>query len=437
MALQLRIEPAEALRGSATLPGDKSISHRALILGALGGGETRVTNWLPAGDCEATLTCVSDLGVAVERVSASSLRVQGVGLRGFQQPTRVLNCEGSGTTMRLLAGILAGQDFDATLDGHGGLRRRPMQRVVEPLHRMGARIGARDGGYPPLHIQGGALHGIDYQLPVASAQVKSCLLLAGLFAAGPTTVHEPGPARDHTERMLQAMGAPLTVDGATIRLAPSTMRLEPLDITVPGDLSSAAFLLVAAAIVPGAEIRLERIGGNPTRTGLLEVMRAMGARIEVEGAGSTGGEPVVNITASHSRLHGTSVGGQLVVRMIDEFPVLAVAATQAMGETVVRDARELRVKETDRIAAVAGELRKMGAELEERPDGFVVFGPSPLRGAAVKSHGDHRLAMALTVAGLVAAGETVVNGAGVIGDSYPEFTDTLRSLGASIEETEV
>jgi 3-phosphoshikimate 1-carboxyvinyltransferase len=437
MALQLRVQPARYLSGTAQVPGDKSISHRALILGALASGQSHVANWLPAGDCAATLACLRSLGVAIERLSATSLKVQGVGLRGFEQPDRALDCQGSGTSMRLLAGLLAGQPFAATLDGHSGLRRRPMRRIIEPLRQMGARIEGRNGGYPPLRLQGGDLHGIDYRLPVASAQVKSCLLLAGLLAREPTIIHEPGPARDHTERMLRAMGAQLDVEGATVKLIPDATPLRPLDIAIPGDLSSAAFLIVAAAIVPGSTITLEQVGVNPTRTGLLDVMQAMGAQLDVAEVTNSGGEPVTTVAVGHSELQATSVGGQLVVRMIDEFPILAVAATQAAGETVVRDARELRVKETDRIAAVVNELRKMGAQIEERADGFVVSGPSQLHGAAVQSHGDHRLAMALAVAGLAAEGETIVHGAEVIDDSYPGFAAALRSLGAAIEAVEV
>jgi 3-phosphoshikimate 1-carboxyvinyltransferase len=430
------------------VPGDKSISHRALMLGAIAEGVTRVTNWLPAGDCQATLRCMRALGVPIEQHDATTLTVHGVGCDGLQPPRQTLDCQGSGTTMRLLAGILAGQSFDtaqatsrvhrgdrpfpSTLDGHDGLRRRPMRRIIEPLRQMGADVQGRDGRFPPLQIRGGNLHGIDYRLPVASAQVKSCILLAGLFASGPTTIHEPGPARDHTERMLRAMGAEVQVHGPTITLVPQPAPLRPLTLQVPGDFSSAAFLLVAGAIVPGSRIVIEDVGGNPTRTGLLDVLWAMSARIDVEDQGESGGEPLIDLAVRYSDLQGTQVVGPLVVRMIDEFPILAVAATQADGKTVVRDAGELRVKETDRIAAVAKELRKMGAEIEEKPDGFVMRGPATLQGAVVDSHGDHRLAMALAVAGLVAEGETVVEGAEVIGDSYPGFAEMLRGLGASI-----
>ncbi|MBS1251158.1 MAG: 3-phosphoshikimate 1-carboxyvinyltransferase 1 [Anaerolineales bacterium] len=433
--MRLIVRKSEGLRGAVRVPGDKSISHRALMLGAVAEGETRVSNWLPAGDCQATLRCLQALGVTLEQDDATTLSVQGVGRDGLRPPRKALDCQGSGTTMRLLAGILAGQAFTSTLDGHAGLRRRPMRRIIDPLRRMGADVEGRDGRFPPLQIRGGQLHGVDYHLPVASAQVKSCVLLAGLFAEEPTTVHEPGPARDHTERMLQAMGADLQIDGPAITLTPPAEPLRPLDLQVPGDLSSAAFLLVAGAIVPGARIIIEDVGGNPTRAGLLDVLKAMSAHINIEDRGTSGGEPLIDLAAQYGNLRGAEVDGAGVVRMIDEFPIFAVAATQAEGQTVVSDAQELRVKETDRIAAVATELRRMGAAIEEKPDGFVVRGPVRLKGATVNSYGDHRLAMALAVAGLVAEGETVVEGAEALGDSYPGFVKTLQELGASIANT--
>lgn len=431
--MRLIVGKSEGLRGTVRVPGDKSISHRALMLGAIAGGTTRVSNWLPAGDCQATLRCLRALGVSIAQHDATTLTVHGVGRNGLEAPREVLDCQGSGTTMRLLAGILAGQPFASTLDGHAGLRRRPMRRIIEPLRRMGAEVEGRDGRFPPLQIRGGGLDGIDYTLPVASAQVKSCVLLAGLFADGPTTIYEPGPARDHTERMLRAMGANLRIEGPTITLVPRSASLTPLELQVPGDISSAAFLLVAGAVVPDSRILIEDVGSNPTRAGLLDAMRAMEAQIDIEDQGESGGEPLIDLAIRHSAMRGTEVAGSLVVRMIDEFPILAVAATQAESRTVVRDAAELRVKETDRIAAVTTELRKMGAEIEEAPDGFVVHGPVRLRGAAVSAHGDHRLAMALTVAGLVSDGETIVEGAEVIKDSYPSFVETLQQLGASVE----
>jgi 3-phosphoshikimate 1-carboxyvinyltransferase len=342
--------------------------------------------------------------------------------------------------MRLLAGILAGQSFTSTLDGHAGLRRRPMERVAVPLREMGARVETCDGG-PPLMVGGGQpptiggrnLRGIDYRLPVASAQVKSAILLAGLYAEGQTVVRQPGPARDHTERMLSAQGVHIDTQGDTITLTPSVRPLAPCSLTIPADFSSAAFLLVAASLVPKTDVTIKGVGVNSTRTGLLDTLTEMGADITWLSRTEQGGEPVADLEVRSGGLRGVEVSGEVVVRMIDEFPILAVAATQARGETLVRDAGELRVKETDRIVAVVTELRALGAAIEERDDGFVVEGPTRLRGARVQSHGDHRLAMALVVAGLMADGETVVEGAEVIADSFPGFVGLLRELGADIE----
>jgi 3-phosphoshikimate 1-carboxyvinyltransferase len=427
------------LRGWAALPGDKSISHRALLLGMLAGGTTRVTNLLPGGDCQASLRAAAALGAEVEVLSPTELRIHGRGL-ALREPDDVIDCGRSGTTMRFLAGILAGQPFATVLSGDAQLRRRPMARVVEPLRLMGATVLGRAGGrLPPLAIHGGGLQGIEYSLPVASAQVKSALLLAGLCAAGPTTLHVPGPARDHTERMLRAMGAELAIwpetdagrGGQSLRITPAAA-LAPLDLAIPGDFSSAAFLLVAATLVPGSEVVLEGVGTNSTRTGLLDVLRAMGAEIEILNEGTAGGEPVADLAVRSSSLEGVEVGGDLVVRAIDELPILAVAATQARGETLVRDAAELRVKETDRVATTVQELRRLGAAIEARPDGFLVQGPTRLRGAAVDSHGDHRLAMALVVAGLVAEGEMVVQGSECIPDSFPGFEALLAGMGGQV-----
>ena len=434
---QIRACPGQPLRGRAAFPGDKSISHRALLLGALASGTTHVRNFLPGGDCLASQQAAGALGAEVEVLSPTELRVHGRGL-ALREPEDVLDCGRSGTTMRLLAGILAGQPFASVLSGDAQLRRRPMARVAEPLRLMGATVLGRDGGrLPPLAIRGGDLRGIDYSLPVASAQVKSALLLAGLQAAGPTTLHVPGPARDHTERMLRAMGAEVEErpgagpGGHSLRVSPAKS-LAPLDLDVPGDFSSAAFFLVAATLVPGSEVVLEGVGTNPTRTGLLDLLRAMGAEIEILDEAGAGGEPVAGLRVRGAALRGIEVGGDLVVRAIDELPILAVAATQAAGETLVRDAAELRVKETDRVATTVQELRRLGAAIEARPDGFLVQGPTRLRGTAVDSHGDHRLAMALVVAGLVAEGETVVGDCGCIADSFPGFEALLAGVGGRI-----
>jgi 3-phosphoshikimate 1-carboxyvinyltransferase len=434
------------LRGRVRVPGDKSISHRALLLGALADGVSRIRGFLPCGDCLATLACLRALGIEVTPIpgpspyegegSLTTLVVHGRGLRGLQAPAAPLNCARSGTTMRLLAGILAGQSFASALTGAPQLLRRPMRRIVEPLRRMAADI-EDTGGHAPLTVCGRRLRGCDHTLPIASAQVKSALLLAGLYAGGPTTIHQPGPARDHTELMLAAMGAAIETTGLTVTLAPSPSPLAPLSsLTVPGDISSAAFPLVAATLLPGSEVTIEGLGVNPTRTGLLDVLRAMGAELALDNEHEQRNEPVADVTVRASGLAGVEIGGDTVVRMIDEFPVLAVAATQAHGATLVRDAAELRVKETDRIAVLVTELRALGAHVDALPDGFIIEGPTPLHGAVVDSHGDHRLAMALAVAGLIAEGEVVIENVDCIADSFPGFVKVLRGVGAEVFVTE-
>jgi 3-phosphoshikimate 1-carboxyvinyltransferase len=432
------IRQTSALHGRVRVPGDKSISHRTLLLGCLADGPSRVRGFLPANDCLATLSCIRALGVEVETShpqQPTALTIHGRGLHGLRQPAKPLNCVRSGTTMRLLAGILAGQPFTSVLTGAPQLRRRPMERIARPLRRMGAAIETTDG-HAPLTIHGRGLRGCEHTLPVASAQVKSAILLAGLYADGPTVVHQPGPARDHTELMLQAMmaaaGAGTEISGLSVTLRPPTSPLAPLDLTVPGDISSASFPLVAGLLVPGSEVTVEGVGTNPTRTGLLDVLRAMGAELVIRNQPHQGGEPAADVTARASALEGTEISGDTVVRMIDEFPLLAVAATQARGTTVVRDAAELRVKETDRIAVIASQLERMGARIKPQPEGFTVTGPTPLQGAVVDSHGDHRIAMALAVAGLLAEGETTLQNAACIRDSFPGFAETVRCLGADL-----
>lgn len=438
----LIIRPSGPLRGRITVPGDKSITHRALMLAALADGETRVRGWVPAEVCLATLRCMRALGAEVEEVASatgatSDLCVQGHGLQGLREPEDVLHCAGSGTTIRLLAGLLAGQPFTSVLTGTEPLRRRPMGRVAEPLRQMGATVLGRDGGnLPPLTIRGGNLRAIEYRLPVASAQVKSAILLAALFAGGETILHEPGPSRDHTERMLRWFGVQVESDGLSVRLT-GGQRLSPPDsgetLSVPADFSSAAFPLVAGAIVSGSDVVLDAVGVNPTRTGLYDLLAAMGAVMQMtDERRKTKGEPIADIAVRGSQLRAAEAAGDLIVRAIDEFPIFAVAATQAEGVTVIREAQELRVKESDRIASVAAELRKMGADVEERPDGMIVAGPTRLRGTVVECHRDHRLAMALAVAGLVAEGESIVRGAEAIGDSFPNFVETMQGVGAEI-----
>lgn len=427
----LHIRSGRPLAGQASVDGDKSISHRAVLLGSLAAGTTRIRNFLPANDCLTSIAIVRALGATAEVHGPTDVSVHGVG--GWHEPEDVLDCGTSGTTVRLLAGLVAGQAFTSVLSGAAQLRRRPMGRVVTPLRQMGATFMGRGGdALLPLAVRGGGLRGITYTLPVASAQVKSAVLLAGLFADGLTTVIEPVATRDHTERMLSAMGAAVRREGGAVTALPLSAPLCPLDITVPGDISSAAFLLVAATLVRGSDVRLLAVGANPTRTGLLDVLGDMGLRPSCA-FGEAAGEPICDIAVRATLLQAAEIGGALIPRLIDELPILAVAATQARGVTVVRDAQELRVKETDRITTTAAELRKLGARIEETPDGFCVRGPTTLRGAVVDSHGDHRLAMALAVAGLAAEGETIVRDTGCIADSFPNFVAVMHGLGADIE----
>ncbi len=447
--MYLSVTPGRPLRGEAQLPGDKSIAHRALIAAALAEGESRILGFDPLDDALATIGALRACGVRAEERGPRELCVWGQGLQGLQRPDAVLHCGASGTTMRLLAGLLAGQPLTATLDGHEGLRRRPMGRVTAPLALMGARIDGPDGGeHAPFTVAGGRLRGIEYALPVASAQVKSALLLAALNAEGETVLHEPAPTRDHTERLLARLGVPVAVQGRTIRLR----RAQPwpgAELDLPGDISAAAFLLVAASLVPGSEVLIRDVGLNPTRTGALAALHAMGADVEVVGATRCGhprwgespatddgqrttDEPRGDLLVRAARLRSLELGGSLIPNLIDELPILAVAATQAQGATVVRDAAELRVKETDRIAALVAGLAAMGAAIRPTPDGFVIEGPKPLHGASVDARGDHRTAMALAVAGLIARGETVIAGAEAVSKSFPGFAGVLRALGAEV-----
>ena len=427
---RLRVHKSGPLRGVVRIPGDKSISHRALLLGAIADGNTEISGFLPCNDTRATVGCMRKLGIEIEVRDSTSLVVHGRGAHGLRSADTSLDCARAGTAIRLLTGLLAGQPFETILTGDTQLQRRPMNRVVEPLARMGAEIETTDG-HAPLTVHGRPLHGITYRMPIASAQVKSAILLAGLYADSPTTVHQPGPARDHTERMLAAMGAEIETEGNAVTIVPST--LYPVPIDVPGDFSSAAFPLVAALLVPDSVITLRGVGINPTRTGLLDVLAAMGAEIEVKGFNRAGNEPVADLRVRTAKLRGVEIGGETVVRMIDEFPILAVAASQADGTTVVHDAAELHVKETDRIAAVVTELRKLGAKIEPRPDGFIVEGPTRLRGASVSSHGDHRLAMSLAVAGLIADGITAIDDVKCATDSFPGFVELMRTLGGNYD----
>ena len=423
------------LRGVTTVPADKSITHRALLFGSIAAGVSRVRNPLRSGDTNATLNVLRTLGVEVHETRAGELLVHGRGLHGLQEPEIPLDCVNSGTTVRLLMGLLAGQDFFSVLTGSSQLRKRPMGRISNPLRLMGAHIDGRDSGrLLPLAITGSNLVGISYAQPIPSAQMKSALLLAGLYAEGMTEVIEPGPARDHTERMLSSMGAPIERKDNHITAKRPAADLTPLDITVPGDFSSAAFLLAAGVLAKGSAVTITGVGVNPTRVGLLDVLTAMGAEIRLDNRQEMAGEPTGDLHVQPSELNAITVQGDQIVTMIDELPLLAVIATQARGETIVRDAAELRVKETDRIATTVTELRKLGAEIEEFPDGFIVSGSTQLHGAHVSSHGDHRLAMALTVAGLIAEGVTTVEDAACASDSFPGFGDIMRQMGAQLVE---
>jgi 3-phosphoshikimate 1-carboxyvinyltransferase len=424
------VRPAHRIGGTLTVPGDKSVSHRAALFGAIASGVTEIHGLLEGADCLATLQAVSALGVEVTRKGPGEYLIRGAGLEGLTEPDAVIDCGNSGTTARLLLGVVAGQPFTTVLTGDGSLRRRPMERVVEPLGRMGARVLGRAGGRRlPLALAGRRpLEPIRYATPVASAQVKSAVLLAGLWAAGPVEVVEPAPSRDHTERMLAAFGADVEVDDRTVHLRPGRA-LAGRVVRVPGDISSAAFFLVAGALAREGGVTVEDVGVNPTRTGVLDVLDAMGAAVTVDPSAGDG-EPIAGLTVRPGRLRGTAIGGTLVPRAIDELPILAVAAARADGVTTLTDAAELRVKESDRIRALATELGKLGARIDERPDGFRIDGNGgrPLRGARVSSWGDHRLAMALVVAGLAAEGETLVEDIDCIATSYPDFVPACRRL---------
>lgn len=419
------------LSGDCSVPGDKSISHRAAIIASMAEGTTDIHNYLWGADCIQTLHCLKRLGVEIEKRNRL-IRISGRGADGFQEPAESLDAGNSGTTMRLLLGALAGQDHFAVLTGDRSLRRRPMDRVIAPLSMMGAQIRGRcENRYAPLAIRGtGALQPIEYRLPVPSAQVKSAVLLAGLRAAGTTTVIQPLASRDHTERMLKYFGAPLSSEGNVITLE-GGKRLRGQAVQIPGDISAAAFLIVAAALLKGSEVLIRDVGVNPTRTGILDALQAMGAKIEIQAPRSWNNEPVADLLVRSAQMKGTVIKGELLPRVVDEIPVLAVAAATAQGETTISDAGELRVKESDRLEAITSELRKMKAVIMEKPDGLWIRG-GRLQGARVRSWGDHRIAMALAIAGLAAEGETVVEDAGCLDVSFPDFAELLRGLGAAI-----
>jgi 3-phosphoshikimate 1-carboxyvinyltransferase len=439
--MNLTVSPSPSLQGKTSLPGDKSISHRCAIFAAMAQGESRIENFLVSGVTRVMLDSLGQLGVQYE-LQGNILLVHGQGLRGLRTPAGNLYCGNSATTIRLLAGMLAACGVPAVLDGSAGLRARPMNRIIQPLKQMGVPIDSTDG-CAPLSIQRPEypLKALDLTLPVASAQVKTCLLLAAMAADGPTTLHEPGLSRDHTERILRSQGIQVVSQKSgsngsnvysTTITPPRMVSFSPLNLSLPGDFSSAAFLIVAALITPDSFLLIKDVGLNPTRTGLLDALLAMGADIKIQKPSTRSGEPVGDLLVTSGKLHGTQVQGEQVVRMIDEFPAFAVAAACAKGVTTVADAAELRVKESDRISGLCREMRKLGISMEEQPDGFTIQGGNPIRGGRIDPLGDHRLAMSLAVAGLAATDEVVIEQAEIIQESFPEFIPTLQSLGGKL-----
>jgi 3-phosphoshikimate 1-carboxyvinyltransferase len=428
------VQPGGTLTGRVRVPGDKSISHRSIMLGAIAEGVTEIEGFLEGEDSLATLKAFRAMGVQIDGPDGGRVTVRGVGLHGLRKPDGPLDLGNSGTSMRLMAGLLAGQGFDTVLTGDVSLSRRPMKRVTAPLARMGAAIDTAEGGTAPLHIHGGApLHGIDYDLPVASAQVKSCLLLAGLYAQGRTCVTEPAPTRDHTERMLAGFGYAVERDGATVCLQGSG-RLAGLPISVPADISSAAFFLVGASIADGSDLVLEHVGMNPTRTGVIEILRLMGADIQVLAQGEAGGEPVADLRVRAARLHGVPIPESLVPLAIDEFPALFVAAACAEGQTVLTGAEELRVKESDRIQVMADGLQALGVDARATADGMVITG-GPMTGGTVVGHGDHRIAMAFSMAGLRASAPLDIHDCANVDTSFPGFVELAAGAGLTIRRS--
>ena len=410
--------------GQIKVPGDKSISHRAVMLGSLANGVTEISGFLKGADCLSTIDCFRKMGIDID-INGENVTVHGNGLRGLIKPDEMLYTGNSGTTTRLLCGILAGQNFNTSITGDASIQKRPMGRVVKPLSMMGAKI---ENEYCPLYITGTKLHGIAYKMPVASAQVKTAIILAGLYTDGETVIHEIEKSRDHTELMLSAMGADLTVDNLDITVKP-TNDLTAVNVDVPGDISSAAFFLVLGAIMPNSQITVTNVGINPTRTGIIDVLKDMGADITLENVHTSAGETVADITVRSSSLKGTTVGGDIIPRLIDELPIIAVAAVFADGQTVIKDAQELKVKETNRIRAVVDEFNKCGIDITETDDGMIINGGNGIHGADFKTYGDHRMAMSLTVLAQLADGESTLDDSDCACVSYPTFFDDFYKLG--------
>lgn len=426
--MNLKVKALKPFQAVISVPGDKSISHRSIMIASIANGSSSIENFLPGQDCLSTVRCMRQLGVEIVELSPTSLKVYGRGLQGLQEAENYLDVGNSGTTIRLISGLLAGQNFFTILTGDASIRRRPMARVAIPLREMGAQIWGRGGGkLAPIAIRGSQLHGMHYQSPIASAQVKSAVLLAGLYADGDTSVTEPVLSRDHSERMLAGFGANIKVDGLTVTIKSGELKAQ--QVFVPGDISSAAFFLVAAAIIPGSKITIQDMGLNPTRTGILDVLIAMGARVEIANERIISGESMGDVSVSSDGLLAAEITGELIPRLIDEIPVLAVAAAMAEGETVIKDAGELKVKESNRLEAIATELRRFGVDIQETEDGLRIKGGKNYQGAVCESYHDHRIAMACTLMGLVAGGTTVVRDPECIDISFPGFKDRLAQLG--------
>lgn len=428
----MKFSRCSALRGELTVPGDKSISHRAVMFGALSEGITEVTNFLQGADCLSTIDCFRRLGIEIEN-TPKRIRIHGKGLHGLTAPTDILDTGNSGTTTRLISGILSGQKFETILNGDASIQSRPMKRIIDPLTRMGADIISMKGnGCAPLQINGSChgqnqLHGIHYQSPVASAQVKSCILLAGLYADSPTSVTEPYVSRNHTELMLTGFGADIRTEGTTASICPDP-HLSAMIVEVPGDISSAAYFIAAGLMVPDSEILIRNVGINPTRDGILRVIHDMGGDLTILNEKISGGEPVADLLVRTSDLHGTVIGGAIIPTLIDELPMIAVLACLAEGTTIIKDAQELKVKESNRIDVVVNNLRSMGAHIEATEDGMIIEGGYPLHGAVIDSKLDHRIAMSFAIAGLAADGETEILGADCVKISFPGFYEMLKKL---------
>lgn len=423
----MKLNKISKLKGIIKVPADKSITHRAIMLSSLSDGKSVINNFLPSEDCFSTMNAFRAMGVEIEE-NAASLTIKGVGINGLKSPKQNIYAGNSGTTTRLISGILAGQKFSSTITGDDSLSKRPMKRVIEPLKLMGADISAKDGNFLPMTINAkGNLHGIEYISPVASAQVKSCVLLAGLYADGITKVTEPVKSRDHSERMLKAFGADVSVDGLTVSIKKCD-KLFAQNVDVPCDISSAAFFLVAGLIVPNSNIKILNVNINPTRDGIIEVLKNMGANITLDNIRTVSGEEVADIEVCSSKLNAVNIGAEIMPRLIDEIPIIALAATQAEGTTKISGAKELRVKESDRLSAIATQLIKMGADITETEDGLIIKGVSKLKGCKVDSFKDHRIAMMLSVAGLIADGETEIIDSDCVNISFANFYDILKEL---------